>query len=366
MSNGKKVSRTGVLPDFMLRNLLGEEFIRDVDSSYVNPSSVDIPLSSEVFRLEARFLPQRGERVRPLIKTVGGTPHDLRSPLEVGRKYLIRAEGRWRLPAGMYGYANPKSSAGRIGLLSRIVADGSDMYDAMRGPENLEWEGEVWILVEPKSFPILLSPRQAISQFRLFTGKAFVSPEQMKKEISKGLLYTPDGKKIGFADARLHADSVLLSIDLSGETVGWECRGIEKVLDYGKVGFYDPEDFFTRLEVRNGCVAIREGTLAILSTYEHLVVPPAYSSELRAIDPRFGEFRNHSAGFFDAGWGVGKGAPITLEVTTFEGELFRDRRVIGRVRYEYMAAEPLVPYRQARSNYTDQTGPRLSKHFKIK
>jgi dCTP deaminase len=99
------------------------------------------------------------------------------------------------------------------------------------------------------------------------------------------------------------------------------------------------------------------------------MVPPYLSAELRAIDPRLGEFRSHAAGYIDPGWGFGtngecRGRPITLEVIPHEDMFVRDGQAIARLRYEHMKEEPDVAYDAANSHYTKQEGPKLSKHFK--
>ena len=99
------------------------------------------------------------------------------------------------------------------------------------------------------------------------------------------------------------------------------------------------------------------------------MVPPNLSAELRAIDPRLGEFRSHAAGYIDPGWGYGEngeayGRPITLEVIPQEDMLVRDGQTIARIRYEYMKEVPETAYDAAASNYSDQYTARLSKHFK--
>jgi dCTP deaminase len=167
-----------------------------------------------------------------------------------------------------------------------------------------------------------------------------------------------------------HADSLLLTLLVEEGMPGWECRGSSRVFDFGKLNYYKPEDFFTPVTVRNGKLKLVKGSFYILSTYERVVVPPHLSAELRAIDTRFGEFRSHSAGYIDPGWGWGKdgsvhGRPITLEMNPYESMDASPRQTIARIRYEHMKEIPDVPYDLANSNYTKQVrGAALSKHFK--
>ena len=355
----------GVLPIQTLRTLLQHGFINGVSEDFLNPASLDLPCSAECYRLNRTFQVKKGQTVRSKIKEAGGEPHDLANPLEVGIPYLIRIDGTFRLPSSVYAYANPKSSTGRIFLLTRVMADGVDMYDALIGPG---WEGEVWVLVLPETFRVLVQPGIALCQIRLFDGKAFL--DQLALEValeSPGLFFTPQGKQLtSNNEVRIHGDSFFLRIGLPRGVAGWECIRATDVIDLRKKNFYDPEDFFRPVRVRHGKLDLVRGGHYILTTYEHVRVPPECAAELRAIDPRFGEFRSHSAGFVDSGWGMDeRGQPITLEITAYEDMTFEHGQTVARIRYERMKESPSVLYGSPNSNYTKQTkGPKLSKHFK--
>ncbi len=346
----------------MLREIL-QLYVKDVDERYLNPASIDLPLSDEAYRLEEVFLPPPGCMVRSMLSRVGATQHDLGKPLEVGVPYLIKVAGHWELPKITYGYVNPKSSAGRVFGLFRTVADGVAMYDALT-PAG--WKGELWVLARADAFPLLVSPGLAVSQLRLFDGPNFLGPLDSDFAIRRhGLLFGKDKKRL--TDLRRHQDSFFLS--LATELGGWECRGTNKILDMSKVAAYDSGDFFEPLKPVNGTLKLRKGSFYLLSTHERVMVPPTLSAELRAMDPRFGEFRSHSAGYIDPGWGWGTdgsvcGRPITLELTLFEDREVRVGENIARVRYEWMKEAPELLYDQSASNYTEQEGVALAKFFK--
>ncbi len=360
------MSRIGVLPKQMLRELCSSGHIKGIDERYLNPASIDLPLANEAYRLESIFLPLANETVRDLLLCVGATRHNFDNPLEVGVPYLIRIEGEWRLPSIVYGYANPKSSTGRNGFFCRIVADGVDIYDALVGTG---WKGEQWVLARPDYFPVLVHPGLAVSQMRFFDGKSFLDDLHTELAIEQhGLLFDGEGKKLSLGEARRHTNSFLLTLQV-GENMGWECHGTRKVLDMSQKDYYDPRDFFEPINATNGRYILHKGGFYILTTRERVLVPPNLSAELRAIDPRLGEFRSHAAGYIDPGWGYGKngeerGRPITLEVIPQEDMLVRDGQMVARIRYEYMKEIPETVYDAAVSNYVDQHTARLSKHFK--
>ena len=62
--------------------------------------------------------------------------------------------------------------------------------------------------------------------------------------------------------------------------------------------------------------------------------------------------------------GEGTGRPLTLEVRPFEDIIVRQGQPIGKIRFERVAEIPEVVYDAIASNYLEQYGPRLAKHFK--
>src|SRR6266481_680031 len=230
-----------VLPKQKLQDLLGStSFIGGVPESFLNPASIDMPLAAEAWRLESIFLPRPGCTVRSMFDEIGVIQHNLQNPLEVGVAYLILIKGDWSLPKSAYGYANPKSSSGRLNLFCLLMVDGEPTYDHM--PEG--WKGECWMLVRPDSFPIILSEGLAVAQIRIFDGRSFLSTTEVEIAVKRyGLLFDETCKKIGRNGLHTHADSIYLSL-ATGENFGFECRGSHKPLDFGRVSAYDPSDYF--------------------------------------------------------------------------------------------------------------------------
>jgi dCTP deaminase len=358
----------GVLPSQTIRRLMASGNITGIDERFINPGSLDMPAADEIYRLEKTFMPQGKETVRELLPRAGAIPHNFTTPLEVGVSYLVLLKGSIELFEHVYAYGNPKSSSGRLNLFVRAMADGMSWYDML----SPGWKGETWMLVQPRSFPVRLSPGIPLMQFRFFDEKAFLDQtglQVMHKE--SGLFFDRNGEKLALTAERAHADALFMSIRADGGIVGWECAGTNKVLDLSsRNGAYLPEEFsFRPVEARNKEIVLLSDVFYILTTEESVRVSPMLSAELRPVDVRLGEFRSHFAGFIDAGWGCGKdsdgkGQPITLEISTTERQLsLRHLQPVARIRFERMAQPPDVPYDSAPSNYTGQANAKLSKLF---
>lgn len=367
------MKKLGALPCQMILSMINAGFIKKAKEKNVSPASLDVTVSSEVYRAERIFQPRFGEKIRELIKSARISQHDLNYPLEKGVTYIARLEETFELPNEIYGYCNPKSSTGRNDIHVRILADGVPRYDAVT-PSG--FKGELWVIINPKSYPVKISCGETLSQLRFFNHNTRFDEFDLQVALKNyQLVWDYSGKTpYGYDDLKIKDNdgSIILTLDLiSQDVIGYRCYGSNRILDLSKINFYHWEDFFEPIKIKkkNECIYLRKGDFYILSTRESIRVPPGLACEMVPMDERSGEFRSHYAGFIDPGWGWGKngekkGRPITLELRPFEDIVIRDNQPIGKIRFERMAEIPDIIYdNKTTSNYKKQIGPRLSKHF---
>jgi dCTP deaminase len=166
---------------------------------------------------------------------------------------------------------------------------------------------------------------------------------------------------------------VVLRVDLGGlsePVVGYRAIKNSDVIDVNRVHGYAMEDFWEPLHPREDRRLILDpDQFYILASREKVQIPPDLAAEMAPIDPAFGEFRVHYAGFFDPGFGQGKdgrpSARAVLEVRSRDVPfLLEDGQPVGRLVYEKLAGAPDALYgADATSNYQHQ-GLKLSKHFR--
>lgn len=371
--------RFGALPFQMIREMIEGGFILSVpagsvlNQSQVQPASLDLTLSDEAYRVRSVFLPRPGESICEAMKLVCPEPRDLSLPLDVEATYLVRLNEEMVFPKEVYGYSNPKSSSGRNDVHVRMLADGITRFDSI-GEKG--YRGSLWALVTPRSFRVKLNPGDSLLQIRFFNRDTrFDEDSELEVAYRKHrLLFTPDGEFIDYDLIQMsdHDGTLVLTINLDLDMVGYRCEGSQEVLDFSKIGYYDSEDFFQPIpKPKNSSVVLRRGDFYIFTTKEFFRVPLELAAEVVPVDIRTGDYRAHYAGYFDPGWGLGpdgslKGAPAVLEIRPFEDNLvIRDGQPICKIKFERMADIPEVVYGQAGSNYLNQRGPKLSKHFKI-
>ncbi|MFW5853571.1 MAG: 2'-deoxycytidine 5'-triphosphate deaminase domain-containing protein [Patescibacteria group bacterium] len=372
MSNIKKNKlnhNQGALPDYMLRELIAAGRLTGTQPENVKPASLDLSLSDEIYAVSGIFQLRPGEKIRDLLSLVKAKPIDYRQPLVYDEVYLIRLNEVVDLPDSIYGYCNPKSSTGRNDIHIRVIAEGVPRYDTIPFQQR---RVELWALINPKSYSVLLKPGQTLSQLRLFNKDTRLNEEELKIIMSdEGLLWNQANQALSYSDLTMTDGdgSVILTMDLNSRIIGYESLEKNKaVVDFGSLNSVDPQDFFQPIIGPRSDLILRQGHFYLLSSAESVRVPNDLVCEMSPIDERTGEFRSHYAGFIDPGWGTGgtgQGRPLTLEVRPFEDFLVRPQQAIAKINFEKMINLPETGYDNlAGSNYAKQFQVALPKQFK--
>src|SRR5262245_37236794 len=119
---------SGVLPRQRLADLIRSGAISGAGfdpSTNLQPASLDLTLGPIAYRLRCSFLPG-AETVRAKLDDYEMGHVDLSGDgavLEQNRPYLIPLRERLRLPAGIRGRTNPRSSTGRLDVFTRVITD---------------------------------------------------------------------------------------------------------------------------------------------------------------------------------------------------------------------------------------------------
>ncbi len=360
----------GTLAYQHLETLLSAGHVTGSQREHLQPSSIDLSISAEAYRMKGSFLPKRHESIRDIVKHGSLFQTSIDQPLELNCVYLIRLNERLDLPDALFARTNNKSSTGRVNLQTRLIVDGVSSFDfAPRG-----YSGELWLEVIPKSFPVKLSEGERLNQMMFFTDDALLNAQEYQSEYNRYGLLRGLNHAVLPAPQFVGAQGITMTIDLtSEEIIGYKCYPTtSKVLDYSRRD-YNPLDFFEPIErPRDGQLIMKRDEFYIFVTKEGIRVPNEYAVEMVPYDVSKGEFRSHYAGFFDPGFGYGTsgetlGSPAVLEVFTHDNDfILRDGQPICQMVYSRLIEPTTVSYGapELSNNYYRQIGPRLSKHFK--
>jgi len=372
---------TGILPCQKISEMVaGGEIaplgiLSDILPDQVQPASIDLRLGDYAYPIDASFLPGKGARVLDKMGELDGDFQrfgmDLTqgAVLEKGRVYVVPLLESIRLKSEVAAFANPKSSTGRLDILTRLIADEATLFDQV----GEGYQGQLYLEVAPRSFSVVVRTGTRLNQlrFRRTRGEA---PRPITSTDWRQLL--SEGQISDTAELSDRTGYLPFSIDLvgSGEDgclIGWRAKKHAKRIDLDKRD-YDPLDFWEPIRFhRKPALVLDPDEFYILMTKEPIAVPPDFAAEMLPYDTRAGEFRVHYAGFFDPGFGwdpstkkAGSSRGV-LEVRSHEVPfVLEDGQRVGWLRYERMAERPHILYgRDLGSHYQGQD-LKLAKQFK--
>src|SRR5580698_9544069 len=301
---------SGVLPSQALEQMIASGVIRartPILPEQVQPSSIDLRLGAEAYRVRASFLAAGAATVTSKLEQYRLHTLDLTKPavLEKGCVYIVPLQEELALPASISGKANPKSSTGRLDIFTRLITDEGRQFEIV--PAG--YRGRLFAEVVPRTFSVVVRQGERLSQLRLFQGDREPS-DQLLREIDSAeiLVYLPDETR---GEANIE-NGLRLSVDLAGiegsSVIGFRAKRHAPLIDLSKIGHYPTEDFWDpifRNESRT--LVLDPEDFYILASREKVRIPPHYAAEMVPYDPTIGEFRIHYAGFFDPGFGYGSG-----------------------------------------------------------
>jgi dCTP deaminase len=366
----------GILPDRMIAAMADAGLILPAYpfvESQIQPASLDLRLGDIAYRVRASFLPGPGATVAERIDELKLHEIDLTdgAVLETNCVYIVPLLESLALPPQIVASANPKSSTGRLDVFTRLIADNSEVFDAVPGG----YTGKLYTEISPCSFSIRARRGSKLNQIR-FRRRNPAQPEKTTKFTLSDNDLRERHKTSPLVDGDIQVrNGVILSVDLKGEHpsdfVGYRAQKFTGVIDVDQIAEYDPRDFWEQVHVRNYKKLILDpNQFYILASRERIHIPPDLAAEMVPIDPMMGEFRVHYAGFFDPGFGFTEhghpGSRAVLEVRSHEVPfILEDGQAIGRLVYEPVAETPDILYGQIdTSNYQGQ-GLKLSKHFRV-
>ena len=359
---------TGILPAHGIRNMIRDQQIWAVNGQksgvlddQIQPASLDLRLGDTAYRIRASFLPGVSGQVMQKLETLAFHKIDLTdgAVLETGCVYLVPLMEALALPERTGGFANPKSSTGRIDVFTRVITDFGVEFD--KAPPG--YKGHLYLEVSPRTFPILVRAGSRLSQIRFRRGNPAHSDAEIKRLHQESAL----------VDGHANIDGGLaLSIDLTGDKqsglIGYRAKRHAGLIDVDRVNALPLNEYWEPIYNHGKNQLILDpDEFYILASRESVTIPPTHAAEMVPFNPLVGEFRVHYAGFFDPGFGVGlegKGSRAVLEVRSREVPFILEHgQVIGRLIYERLTDRPEVLYgKSLESNYQRQ-GLRLSKHF---
>ena len=366
---------SGVLPSQSLEKLIASNVIRartPILPEQVQPSSLDLRLGAEAYRVRASFLAAGAATVTGKLEQYRLHTLDLTRPavLEKGCVYIVPLQEELALPPTISGKANPKSSTGRLDIFTRLITDEGRQFEIV--PAG--YTGRLFAEVVPRTFSVVVRQGERLSQLRLFQGDHQPSDKLLREiDSAETLVYLPDETK-GAANIE---NGLRLSVDLAGiegsPIIGYRAKKHAPLIDLSKIGYYPTEDFWDPIRRNESRTLVLDPEdFYILASRERVRIPPQYAAEMVPYDPTIGEFRIHYAGFFDPGFGYGSGeggeingTRAVLEVRSHEVPfILEDGQIVASLVFENLLERPRALYGEGIGSNYQRQGLKLSKHFR--
>lgn len=364
--------QNGVLPSQFLEQMVAAGAIRarnPILPEQIQPSSIDLRLGAEAYRVRASFLAAGAATVTSKLEQYQLHTLDLTRPavLEKGCVYIVPLQEELALPGNISGKANPKSSTGRLDVFTRLITDEGRQFEIV--PAG--YRGRLFAEVVPRTFSVVVRQGERLSQLRLFQGEHQPN-DTLLREINseEALVYLPDESR---GEANI-ANGLRLSVDLAGiegsPVIGYRAKKHAPLIDLSKVGYYPTEDFWDPIRRNESRTLVLDPEdFYILASREKVRIPPQYAAEMVPYDPTIGEFRIHYAGFFDPGFGYGSGdihgTRAVLEVRSHEVPfILEDGQTVASLVFERLLERPAALYGEGIGSNYQRQGLKLSKHFR--
>jgi dCTP deaminase len=362
---------TGILPSQHITCLLRKGHLTAAapfEPGQLQPASVDLRLGAVAYRVRASFLPNRSS-VRKRLDEFGFHEIDLTYPtvLERGAVYIVPLLEEVNLPDQHWAKANPKSTTGRLDILTRLITDFGKQFDYV--PEG--YKGKLYLEIAPQTFSVMVSQGTRLSQLRFWRGKPLPSDAALTLlHEHEALVYAEEDEP---AEA-LISKGLWIHVDLgrakNAGIIGYRAKRHAPIIDLARTDFYAVEDFWDPIAPNDRRFVILDpDEFYILGSQERMRIPPGFAAEMVGYEPKLGEFRVHYAGFFDPGFGYNtpdlRGTPAVLEVRSLGVPyVLEDGQQVARLIFERLQAAPDRLYGPDIGSSYQSQGLSLSKQFR--
>ena len=353
-----------VLVDHQIEQLVAEKALT-LDSSLIQPASVDLAVGAKIWQASSLPSLARGFNAAHFIEHYCSNPHDLTKGSYVlfpGISYFCEIKADFKLPKKISAYTNPKSSSGRIDLLCLLVANGAHQYNVV--PHG--YTGKTYLLIIPQSFHIVLHEDITLVQMRFFEGERnFLDNKTLEQ------LHKEEPLVLGQENTRFESEGLVLHLDLECSPSNLVGQRYGKPIDLALRGQDSSRYFIEKALDHNQRLTLEPDEFLLAVTQEGLCIPPQYCGEMVAWTERLGPIQSHFAGFFDPGFGYGvpggsRGVCEIRNISKSAIQLAHDQEICI-LRFEALADTPRVFYGRTmakeQSNYQGQNSVKVAKYF---
>src|SRR3989344_5735051 len=371
--------KSGVLPDWRIKELIKEGIIIGADPALVNTSSLDLRVGSKRWKLLGSFLPLPGQRVEDALASrsiVDDYSEKENFYVDYLQQYIMKLVEQLKLPDSISARVFNKSRRGRIGVSLRALTDGTPHFDVIRRG----YEGDIYAEISSTAFPLVIySGQTAIPQIRFYEGDIEpISGSQLELLLKSHPILTDNKGERTYTkteqDEMIRTGKLAFTANISKSGLLAYVAGRDRrTLDLSKQGFYTPEEYYKEVrstDGKNSILIIHPGDFALVRSKENIRLPPSVAAEIDEYSPTLGDMKSSYANLINSTHGFDPDGSNTPSCVVFEIRardqpvIIQDCQKIAVFSLYPMLAEPEGRYMNVRSTDFSDLRSILPSEFK--
>ena len=314
--------KSGVLPDWKIKELIKEGIILNADPELINTSSLDLRIDSERWKLLGSFLPLPEQNIEEVLQSrdiVDSYSHAEKLEFDYLQQYLVKLVESLKLPRSISAKIFNKSGRGRIGIALKGLANGIPHFDIISNG----YEGNLYAEISSTNFPLIVYPKQtAIPQIRFYEGNPMpISGSELELLLEKYPILVDDEGRPSYnkkeRDHVIRTGKLTLTADIPEEgLLAYVGKRDRRILDLSKKNFYNPEEYYREeISKKNGkSILIHPGDFILIKSKQNVRLPPFIAAEIDEYSIELGDMKSHYAGLVNASHGYD---PDNLQVPSY-------------------------------------------------
>ncbi len=207
----------------------------------IQPSSIDLTLSSNCYEINSSFLSIK-KKVKDKLLDYSKKKIDITNGFVIkkDKTYLIKINEKLNLPKNIFGKCNPKSSTGRLDIFCRTILNFSDEYEKI----PFGYKGDIYLEITSRSFNTFLKKGDSLNQMRLVNlSNNFVSDKNLSNFHSKHPIIFENNK---FVKNPLFESGLKVGVDLNNKDdfIAYKAKNVTRVLNFSKKNKHKISDFW--------------------------------------------------------------------------------------------------------------------------
>ncbi|MFA5953415.1 MAG: 2'-deoxycytidine 5'-triphosphate deaminase [Candidatus Pacearchaeota archaeon] len=355
--------RRGVLPDWKIREFIKEGIICNADVNLVNPSSLDLRIGFDKWKLVGSFLPLREQNIKKILSSreiVDDHSSKEQFYVEYLQSYVMQLVESLNLPNTISAKMFNKSGRGRIGISAKGLTDGCSQFDYIKNG----YQGDLYSEITATSFPLVIhSGITPIPQIRFYEGNPEpIAGSDLELLLRKHPILTDDNGNQSYDEIEkeemIRTGKLTFTADIPKRgLLAYIAKRDRRTIDLSKKGNYVPKEYYDEIKNKNnsGLIIIHPGDFVLVNSKQNIRLPPTVAAEIDEYSPELGDMKSHYAGLINASHGYDPKNPNVPSHIVFEIRardvpiILQDNQSLAKFNLYNMLYEPEERYMDKKS-----------------